>query len=252
MKIIKYTKLKNNQYKILLDNDLEIKLYDEIILKENLLINKEISTEKLNELISLNEYYLIYYKSLKLINTKLRTEKELFKILSKYSDSDTIKKCLDKLKKEGYLNDEVYINSYIHDQILLSLKGPYKIKRELLNLNLDENIIDKYLSNYDNQFYLERIDKYINKRIKVLKNKSNQKILTKLKEELFNLGYQEELIIKSLNNINLPNDLHRLKKDCEILKNKLAKKYSNDKLNYYLINKLLQKGYSYDDIKNII
>ena len=40
MKIIKYEKIKNNQYKLYLDDSTTINIYDEIILSNNLLIIK--------------------------------------------------------------------------------------------------------------------------------------------------------------------------------------------------------------------
>ena len=57
MKIIKYTKLKNSQYKIILENGTEVKLYDDVILKENLLLTKEITNKQLDKIIILNDYY---------------------------------------------------------------------------------------------------------------------------------------------------------------------------------------------------
>ena len=40
MKIIKYKKEKNNQYIVILENNIKIKLYEEVIIKYKLLIQK--------------------------------------------------------------------------------------------------------------------------------------------------------------------------------------------------------------------
>ena len=50
MKIEKIKKLKSGKYKLELDNDQSIITYDDVILKNNLLYNKEIDNDKLNEL----------------------------------------------------------------------------------------------------------------------------------------------------------------------------------------------------------
>ena len=42
MQISKYKKLKNNIYEVTLENDEKIKLYEDVILKEELLLKKEI------------------------------------------------------------------------------------------------------------------------------------------------------------------------------------------------------------------
>jgi hypothetical protein len=45
MKIIKYEKKGNDQYKIYLENNQTINLYEDVILKHNLLYKKEINRE---------------------------------------------------------------------------------------------------------------------------------------------------------------------------------------------------------------
>ena len=47
MKIIKYTKMKSNKYKVKID-DIEVKLYDDVIVKYQLLRKKEITDEEIN------------------------------------------------------------------------------------------------------------------------------------------------------------------------------------------------------------
>ena len=42
MKIIKYQKLSGNKYNVFLDNGEKIKLYEDVIIKEELLLKKEI------------------------------------------------------------------------------------------------------------------------------------------------------------------------------------------------------------------
>ena len=56
MKIIKYQKLNENKYNVYLDNGEKIKLYEDIIIKESLLLTKEIDdVDKLLELNSKHE-----------------------------------------------------------------------------------------------------------------------------------------------------------------------------------------------------
>ena len=102
MKILKYTKLKNNQYKLDLDNGIEVKLYDDVILKENLLLTKELTNKQLDKIIELNDYYVAYYKALRLINIKLRSEKEIRENLKKTFNDEVISDVIKTLKKEGY------------------------------------------------------------------------------------------------------------------------------------------------------
>ena len=60
--------MKNGKYKLSLDNKTNIITYDNVILDNNLLFNKELDNEKLNQLIVDNNYYDIYTKLVKYIS----------------------------------------------------------------------------------------------------------------------------------------------------------------------------------------
>ena len=73
-----------------------------------------------------------------------------------------------------------------------------------------------------------------------MNNKSYYMFITKLKNDLFNLGYDKYMIDNILSNIKY--ESNALEKDL----NRALKKYKDDKNK--LINYLLRKGYSYDEI----
>ena len=50
MKILKFKKQSKDKYKLYLDNNSDITLYEDVIIKNNLLITKEISDELLEAL----------------------------------------------------------------------------------------------------------------------------------------------------------------------------------------------------------
>ena len=73
MKIIKFKLKKNNIYEIIFDNKLKFDLYDDIIIKYNLLTKKEIDNNEFDNIVKDNFELSAYYKSLKYINIKMRT-----------------------------------------------------------------------------------------------------------------------------------------------------------------------------------
>ena len=103
MKIGKYTKLKSNKYSVVID-DITVKLYDDVIVKYELLRLKEIDDKLFKEITEYNDRLEAYYKSLKYITKKLRTEKEIYKYLDKDYSKEIILETIDKLKRMGYLN----------------------------------------------------------------------------------------------------------------------------------------------------
>ena len=63
MEIKKYKKLTNGRYKVFI-GDNSIILYEDIILKYNLLKNNRLDQEKLDTILKENVKYEIYYKAL--------------------------------------------------------------------------------------------------------------------------------------------------------------------------------------------
>ena len=248
MKIIKYEKKKNNQYKIYLDDDY-ITIYDDVILNNNLLLKKSITPKELEKIIEENSFYDAYFKSLKYINRKLRSKKEIIKYLSKDYDKEIVDKTINRLIKEKYINDEIYTTSYIHDAINLTNKGYYKIQRELLEQGIDENIINNMLNEISNDIWYDKLNNIIDKKIKINKTNSINKLKIKLNYDLFNLGYSKEMINECLTNIECYNEDEILKKAFDKLYIKLSKKYQDKELELQIINKLLNQGFNYDDIK---
>lgn len=246
MEIKKFKKIKNNEYEIYLENNLTIKLYEDTIIKYNLLSNNNITQKDLDIIVKDNNKLKAYHDSLKYLKTKLRTELEINKHLKNKSYSkEDITKTVNLLKKQGYINDELVMNSYINDQYNLTNNGPYKIKTNLIKLGIPEEkiIIEK---DFDS-----KIKKLIEKKIKSNTKFNTNKLKLNIYNYFINLGYPKEMFMPYLDNIAI-DDNKLIKKDYEILYNKYKNKYKGKELNYFLKNKLYQKGYNLDIIKLII
>lgn len=240
MQINKFKKMGKNKYKIYFDNT-ELVLYEDIILKYDLLLKKDIDVFLIDKIVDENKYYDAYELALNYIEIKLRNRKEITNYLSKRGFEDNIISfVIDKLNNLNLLNDIKYIEAFVNDKITLSMDGPFKIKRLLLDYELNESDIDNYLNKIDNNIWEDKIDKLINKKKSLMKNKSFYVFITKLKNDLYNMGYDKELIDSKLSNIEYNSDA--IDKDYE----KALKKYKDDRNK--LIQYMLRKGYSYDEI----
>ena len=104
MEITKFKKLKGNQYEIMLDNGLSFKLYDDVIVKYNLLVNKRFDDNFFTEVTNYNDSLDAYYTCIKYLNTKMRSEVELRKYLDKKNISKEVtEKTIERLKKKWLL-----------------------------------------------------------------------------------------------------------------------------------------------------
>ena len=239
MKITNIKLNKNGKYVVTIDNE-KYNLYQDTILKYLLFSKKEIDNTLFENIIKDNNFYDAYYKIIKFVSIRLRTENEIRKKLNTLfilkKDQDKI---INKLKKQGYLNDELYIKSYINDKINLSLEGPEKVKRELLKNGFKEEDILKYLCLFED-INEDRINKIINKKLKT-NNKINKKMfIVKVGNDLRNLGYTNYREI--LDNIDF-DDKDIYQKEYDKIYNKLIKKYPPEKAEILTKQKLYTKGF---------
>ena len=130
------SKTKGNRYLLKIRNNdvLETYLvYENTIVKYSMLSPRELSD---------NEYRIIkqdkttdqlYEKALKYIDYKMRTISEVKKHLGKdIKDETVILKIVDKLKANGYLNDDFYALTYMNEKIDYDLVGPRYIRQKLI------------------------------------------------------------------------------------------------------------------------
>ena len=242
MIIEKFVKLKDGMYKLELDNKLDLKIHEDLILKYNLLVSKELDENNLYKIVEENKIYEIYNIALKYLSRRVRSVKEVNDyLLEKEYEIDVINEVIKKLKEQGYLDDKIYVKSLVNDRIRLNNYGPFKIKRELLDNGIEEDLIDEVLLIYSEDLEREKITKIINKHQKS-NTKSNMALKIKLKNNLINLGFNIDLINEELNQIN-GDEEELLKKEYEKLRIKLSKKYSGKELELKIRQKLYQKGF---------
>ncbi len=242
MKILKYKKGKRNEYKILTDEK-EYILYDDIIIKYELLLKKEISKKEWDTILKENNTLKSYYEGLKAINTKLRSEKELRDILKKKGyQSSEIDYALKRLNEEGYLNHKVYIEAYIHDALTLNIVGENKILKDLENLGFHNKEIKEELDKIDKSIYNEKIKKYIDKKLKANKKSANE-FIKKITLDLINKGFNKEDITRYLNTLEIEDNEEEIAKIINKLYNKYINKYDLYTTKMKIKAYLYSKGY---------
>lgn len=204
MKIIKYEKKANNKYKIYLENNTTISLYEDVILKNNLLYKKEIDNELLERLDKDNNKEDIYNKCLKYIGVRIRSKYEIKEYLKrKETEESQIDNTIKKLEENNLLNDEIFAKAFINDKLNFTTMGPFRIEQELKKHKIDSNIIYKYLNDIDDEIIDNKINKQITKLMK--SNRKKQNLRNKIYTNLLTLGYSNEMILRNINNYDFSN-----------------------------------------------
>ena len=245
MKITKYKKSTNGRYIVSLEDDSKLSLYEETILEFNLLLTKNI--DDIEEITNFNMQYEAYYLALKSINSRFKSEDEVRKMLkNKEYNSEIIEFVVDKLVKQGYLNDRVFAKLYINNQIVTTSRGPLRIKKDLLDKGVSNSIIDEELVEFNEDIQLEKIDKFINKSIKSNHSRGGVILKSKIFNDLKTLGYDSSVINKIINDYDYSDNKDLYKKEYDKLYRKLSKKYEGKELEYKINERLYQKGLYYE------
>jgi len=203
MKIEKYKKLKDNKYRIFLDNGTIIDSYEDVIIKNNLLYKKDLDLDLIQEIEKENEYQKAYDMALKYISIRLRSIYEIKIYLKKKNiNSNIIDITIERLKKNNFLNDDIFTNAFIRDKLNFTTMGKFKLINELNNLKINNEIIEKYIDEIDDDFWCDRIDKLINKYLKNQKKNDGYVLKNKLYNYLVNLGYDKHLVINCIDKLS--------------------------------------------------
>jgi len=251
MKILEYKQCKNNIYEVTFENGEKHKLYDDIILKYELLIEKKVNDKTLKKILEENEKMTAYYIALKYISIRMRSEKEIEVYLKKKNtDNANIDYAIERLKKEKYINPDSYAQAYINDAINLSMYGPKKIEDSLLKLGIENSTIDKYISKIDSEVWQDRIKKILDKKSKINKNSASI-FKKKMFSHLTNLGYNISMINELLSNFKIDTS-NAFIKEADKTWGLLERKYSSKELILRFKNKMFTKGFSTEEINSFI
>ncbi|MDD2409746.1 MAG: RecX family transcriptional regulator [Bacilli bacterium] len=241
-----YKKIKNNKYELTLNNNTSIILFEETIIKYNLLIYRNISQTELELIIKENNKLGAYYIAINYLNKKMRTEFEVKKYLkNKEYNKKIIDNTIAMLKKQGYIDDDKYIDIYINDQFSLTNNGPEKIKYNLIKLGIDKSKI------HINKDFNLKIKKIIDKKVALNNKLSTKALIINISHYLIRLGYNIEIFQDYLEKINNSDDKF-IKIDYKKLYNKYKNKYDQNNLNLFIKDNLYKKGYDLDLINKTI
>lgn len=201
MKIEKYEKIGTNKYRLYLSNGEVIDTYDDVILKNELLLKNELTEKEYNKIqieTKLSEYY---NSCVRYISIRLRSTKEIKDYLTKKKiSSEDIEIIIDKLTKNKLLDDKHFTECFIKDKLNFTTMGEYKIINELKKHNISNDIINKYSYLWNEDTMIPKIEKLVDKQINNNKKLDKYKLRNKIYYYLLNQGYSSDTIVSVLNN----------------------------------------------------
>lgn len=240
------------KYKITLVNGEVIQTYDELIIKYGILFKKEITPELIKQMLSENIYYDSYHKTVKYIIKKMRSQKEIEVYLAKFGltegEQDAL---LQKLREEGLVNDTKFAQAYVVDHMNLTSDGPDKIRHDLEQNKIASDVMNAALSTVSEEQVITKLERLLLKKIKGNHKYSTALLRQKLISEFQMKGYDRDMINTLLDQY-LQKDTSILEKEVIKQQKRLSKKYADQELYYQLQNKLYQKGYTKEEIREVL
>ena len=244
---IKKVVLKGKKYLVYInDEDEGISFTEDQIVNNRIVKGNSFYEKDWKKIIKSLDEGILLDKTLKYIDYKPRTKKEVIDYLEEHNATiSNIKNIVKKLTEISFIDDDRYACIFIEEEIRHQ-KGPIAIKHVLLTKGIDEIIINKYLENYSNELLFENALDMGNKTLKTVIGLPIQKQKESVYTRLYRMGYDYSMITKVLSMLEYSSlDFERLEKDYLKIK---SKEENQNKI----IQKLLAKGYNYSDIKQVI
>ena len=156
--IRKYPKIKD-YFKIFFDNETAILIDAETIVSFGLKKGLSLDEDSFNKVLKHNNSNRIMSYALYLISQKSYSKKSLSdKLLSRGFEKEDIERVITRFVELNYINDETFAQNLV-EYLQSKGKGPFYIKNELKQHDIDSETITKLLeNNEENEPYLQIIN----------------------------------------------------------------------------------------------
>lgn len=259
-KITDFIPIKNSFKKVILFCDeerIEIKLTDKIISDYSLSLGKELFDEDVDILKEHEKISAAYNKALHYLSYKDYTEKEMKNklLLNEDFDEILIEMVLELLIDKNLINDDEYVEHYFKKGERLGI-GVHKLIYELKKKGVSPNTIDQFLETYDREHEYDKAYQMVDKYFKANSTKPIQAIIEHIKSRLYTKGFSQDTIDLVVSNydfqISKEQTQEFLNREYDKVYRRYKNKYEGKTLKQKMIQFLIQKGYEYSDIVELI
>lgn len=167
--LIKITQQKkhSNRYNCFFDNDERISVIDDMIFTFDLSAGKKLSEEDMIALKAEADRAFTREKAIELLSLREHAAGELrTKLLQKGYQKDAIAAAIKYLQDKNYLNDARFANLFAQELVHKKRFGPSKIREKLYQRGLSADVIQKILTEYDQDQQIENCHYHFMKKFK--------------------------------------------------------------------------------------
>lgn len=256
-----------NRYSIFVDDEFFIGVDQEILIEYALRKDQEVDQNLLDKIKSAENDHKLYSAAINYLSYGMRSIKEMRDYLHKQKDKkekeenstapseEVIENTLDRLIRQGYLNDLEYAKSYVRTNYTLKSKGPNIIQNELkVKKGINEMTILDAMDEYPEEEQSENIQALIEKFIRTKKSLPPKMMRSKLYTHLITKGFDKELVNQHMSELTFDDaeddQEDMLEKEADKYLRKHQRRFSGYDLKQKMIQSLLGKGFDYEKIKH--
>ena len=185
MIITSLEKYKGSTYEVTVDKQ-KIYLHKDIILDFGIKVSKEISEEKLEEILEASDKRRAFERAMYLLDYRDYSYRELFGKLSESYEEDICFYVLNKLAGLGFIDDRRYARNLARKYVEVKKYGFYRASNEMRRKGLSRDIVDEALSEYDEKIHDILTELIMKKYYDSLEDRDK---LRKMKNALVRQGY---------------------------------------------------------------
>ncbi|MBM7841379.1 regulatory protein [Alkalihalobacillus xiaoxiensis] len=218
----------------------------------------ELNEDEIKEIVDADEAKKTQHLAIHYLSFRMRSEKEMIDYLEKKErQPEHIKQAITFLKRERLVDDFAFAGAFIRTKINQSHIGPSKLKQQLKQKGVLDQIIDESLLPYDLDWQKIEVKRWLEKleRRKVESKESQQQQRNKQINQLLSKGFDYEAIVSVLNNHveeDADQEIKALQFQAEKMVRTYSKKYSGYELKQRLTQALARKGFSFSDITSVV
>lgn len=259
-KVISITPEKNRQYTVVFQFDhhqILLTLSGQVIERYGLSVGQVVDREELDALKDQEQVSKAYKLALKYLTYKDYTYAKMQKKLMDNGDFDDIQveMTMDLLMQKNLIDDVEYTQSYFQKAMRMGL-GMNKIIYHLKKEGVSPFIIDEFLEEYSQDLEYDKAVELVEKLYNENTTRPQYALIQTIRNKLFNKGFSQEVVEKAIENFDfsIPKEhtMNLLKKEYSRVYNRYKNRYQSHLLKSKIINFLVQKGYEYDDVLEII
>ena len=249
---IRKLRVSENGITVFLENE-KIQISDEAYFEFGIKNLKEIDEDLYRKLKDDEKLSKAYKGCLRKISMKDHTVKQIRDYLrQKQLNEAETDAMIEKLSSYGFLDDEKYCKGKIAS-LSASNCSFRQIRQKLLKCGISEQMISGYLK-ADVQEERHKARQVAKKYASGIRNRSVQMKKQMIRNKLIGQGFSYSAAADAVQSLEIAdeNELELLRRDYRKVRQRYEKKYEDRQLDSHIIASLLQKGFSYDDIKAVM